>query len=134
MGRYTRIISATFGQTALPLPVSIRLSRHAGALATGADSDSFATSIQLDRPILTAEVRIRDIAAAEALTLGDIATLSFTIASAEGQQARIVSLVGSVLTDVRLSYEQSGMATAELKFAAEAQSGAIDPFAAEVQE
>jgi len=132
MPRYVRIQSVSFGGTALALPLSIRLCRKADTAITSGDSDLFATSIQLARQIIIAELRTRETAAAESLSVGQQETLSFTVAPGQaGAASRTISLVGAVLTDVELTYEQSSMAVAKLRFAAEASDGATDPFSAE---
>ena len=132
MDRYMRVQSLTFGSTDLPLPLSVRVSRQCEALSAGGDNDLFATSVQLGRPALVADVRIRGTAAAEAISLGEKETLSFTVAPASDEQAsRTVTLTGAVLVSVELIYEQSAMAVARLRFVAEASSPAGDPFSAE---
>ncbi|MCJ7545024.1 MAG: hypothetical protein MUP47_10785 [Phycisphaerae bacterium] len=131
MSRYVCIKSLTFDGLALPLPLSLRLSRQGQVLPAGGDDDLFATSVQLARPALSLEVRIRDSSAAEDLTLGQRGTLSFIVASASGQGARQVTVTGAVLTDVELSYEQIAPAVATLRFVAEADDGRIDPLQAE---
>ena len=135
MGRYTRIQSIIFGQTPLPLPLSVRLSRRAEALSAGGDDDAFATSVQIGRPVVLADVRIRGTATAEELSLGQIETLSFTVAPAEsGQSARQITLAQAVLVAIELIYEQATMTVARLQFVAEAQVGTTDPFSAEAEE
>lgn len=132
MSRYTRIQSVQFGLTTLPLPLSVKFSRRVEPVPALADADLFATSVQVAAPVLIAEVRIRDTAVAESLSLGDIGTLSVAIGpAADGQNARLITLEGAVLTDIELAYEQSAMAEAKLKFVAEASNGTSDPFAAE---
>lgn len=132
MDRYVRIESATFGQTELPLPVSVRLSRHAEAKTSGGDNDLFVTSVQLAQPVIAAEVRIRGTAAAEGLSLGTKETLSFTVGpTRHGQAARTITLSGAVLQAVELTYEQAAIAVATLRFVAEADTGTTDPFSAE---
>jgi hypothetical protein len=132
MERHLGISSVSFGQTALPLPLSLRVSRQAQVAPAGGDADVYATSVQLARPTIAAEARIRDTAAAEGLSLGQKADLSFTIASTQGNSpGRRVTLNGAVLVAIELAYEQSSPATATLRFVAEAQDGQTDPFAAE---
>jgi len=78
------------------------------------------------------EVRLRDTAAAEALSLGQQANLSFTVAAADSASAsRTVTVSGAVLMAVELAYEQATLATATLRFVAEAPDGITDPFSAE---
>ena len=131
MDRYVRIQSVTFGETSLPLPVSVRLSRHSEAKAAAGDNDAFATSVEISQPTVIAEVRLRATAPAEGLTLGQQADLSFTVApTRSGCPGRTVTLSGAVLVTVELSYKQSDMATALLRFVAEADDGNQDPFSA----
>jgi len=131
MERYQRITSVTFGQTVLRLPLSVRVSRRAEPRPARNDSDEFATSVQLGEPTIAAEVRIRG-TAAEGLSLGQSGDLSFTVApTGDAQPSRTITLTGAVLAAIELSYEQVSMATATLRFVAEAQSGNTDPFAAE---
>ncbi|MFA6133386.1 MAG: hypothetical protein WC869_05140 [Phycisphaerae bacterium] len=132
MNRYLGIESLTFGQLPLPLPLSVHLSRQVAAMPAGGDGDLFATSIQLAKPTVLAEVRIRDTAAAEGLTLGEQGDLSFIVTSSDAQQKRCVSLAGAVLVAVEYNYEQTAMATASLRFLAESDDGAADPFKGEV--
>ena len=132
MGRYSRIENATFGDLALANPLSVRISRRAQAHVSGGDGEAFSTSVQIDRPTIAAEIRIRDIKAADGLSLGSQGDLSFTVgASRDGGTPRTVCLEGAVLTSVELAYEQSAMATAVLRFLAESADGASDPFSAE---
>jgi hypothetical protein len=132
MHRYGRIECMSFGQTALPLPLSVRIGRVADVAPARGQNDAFATSVQMTAPRLTAEVRIRGTAVAEALTPGEQDTLTFTIAPTEsGQSGRSVALAGAVLTAVELAYEQAGLATAVLRFVAEADPGTVSPFSAE---
>lgn len=129
--RYQRITAVTFGALELPLPMSVRLYRSAEPQLARGDGDLFATSVQLSSPQITAEVRIRGTAVAETLSLGQCGSLTFTVAPAQsGQASRTVTLGGAVLTAVELAYEQTAMAAATLRFAAEATDGA-DPFHAE---
>lgn len=132
MERYQRITSVTFGALALPLPLSVRLSRKAEPQAARGDNDLFATSVQLAAPQMVAEVRIRGTAAAESLSLGQRGTLAITVAPAEaGKASRTITLAGAVLTAVELAYEQASMAAATLRFTAEAAAGNTDPFSTE---
>ena len=132
MQRYRGIESVSFGDIALPLPVSVDLSRRAGALPAGGDGDTYDTDVRLARPLLAATVRLRGTAAAEARTLGEFGTLTFTVAPAASDQAgRTISLAGAVLSGVDLHYSQAGMAEAELRFVVEAAQGTVDPFQAE---
>ena len=132
MNRYMHIDAARFGAIDLPLPLSVKLVRCCQPLPAGGDAETFATSIQLGRPVISAEVRIRDTAVAESLPLGQAGTLAFTVAPTRGGQAgRTVSMEGAVLHAVELTYEQAAMACAVLRFAAEAPGGNQDPVAAE---
>ncbi len=135
MDRYACIESVTFGQTALPLPISVRVGRRANPIPAAGQNESFTTSIQTETPSITAEVRIRGTAVAEALSLGRKDTLSFTIAPGRsGQDGREITLTGAVLVAIELSYEQASMAAATLRFVAETDSGISDPFYAEDSE
>jgi hypothetical protein len=132
MERYLGISSVAFGQTPLPLPLSVRVTRQVQLEPAAGDADLYATSVQLTRPTIAAEVRIRDTAAPEGMSLGQKADLSFTIAPAQsGAPGRRVTLSGAVLVAVELAYEQSSLATATLRFVCESQDGQTDPFAAE---
>jgi len=132
MDRYMRVQSVTFGQTELPLPLSVKLSRRAEARPASGDNDAFVTSIEIDQPTISLEVRLRGTAAAENLSLGQQADVSFTVAATHSQGTpRTISLVGAVLVGIELAYEQAAMATAVLRFVAEAQDGGQDPFSAE---
>jgi hypothetical protein len=130
--RYLSIKEATFDGSPLPLPVSLRMGRFADPQPAIGDSDVYATSIQLGPFRLTAELVIRDTSAAEALCLGQKGDLACTIGAADsGSDGRDVALAGAVLVAIELSYQQSAMATATLRFAAEADDGTEDPFSAE---
>jgi len=132
VGRYSQIQSVTFGQTSLPLPISVKIFRSGDAKAAGSDSDLFQTSVELAQKPIAAEVRIRGTATAEALFLGQQGNLSFDVVAAEGNgSARTITLADAVLTAVELSYEQAAMAIALLKFVAEAADGSQEPFSAE---
>ena len=132
MGRYTNIESASFGQTALSLPLSVRLSRQCRPNPARGDNDVFDTNVEISDVCIVAEVRLRDTAVAEGLLLGQQDTLSAIIAPAEtGESSRTVTLTGAVLVAVELSYEQTAMATALLRFTAESSDGQTDPFGAE---
>jgi len=134
-GRYLSIKTAAFAGIDLPLPVSLRLGRTAQPQPASADSDIYVTSVELDSHRLTAELSIRDTSIAEALTLGQAGQLTCTIAPASSSLAdRAVTLSGAVLVSIELSYQQSAMATATLRFVAEAADGAQDPFSAEEAE
>jgi len=130
--RYQGISSVAFGQTDLPLALSVRLTRQGQAEPAGGDGDFFATSVQLARPAVAAEVRLRDTAVAEDLALGAQGDLSFVVGATQDEaSARLITLAGAVLVAVELNYEQNSSAVAVLKFQAEAPDGAADPFAAQ---
>ncbi len=130
--RYTRIANLSFDGVILPLPLSVHLSRRAEPTPTGSDSDAFCTNVQTERVTTVAEVRFRGIAAAEGFALGRIGTLCFQNDSTEsGQSGRDVNLSGAVLTAVELFYEQGSLATAVMRFTAQADDGSTDPFTAE---
>ena len=132
MERYGAITGATFGQTSLSGPISVRLVRQANPMPMGSDSDAFVTSVQLGRPVIGIEVRIRDTAVAEGLSLGQADVLSIEIAATRsGQAGRSISVTNAVLTGIEFQYEQSAPAVAKLTFAAEATDGETDPFAAQ---
>jgi hypothetical protein len=132
VNRYSGIEDLAFGTVALPLPLSVHISRQLAALPAGSDAELFATSIQTGRPTLLAEAKVRDISVAEALELGSKADLSFVVACSDGSGKRRITLGGAVLIAVELGYEQSSMATATLRFLAEASDGLIEPFEGEV--
>ena len=135
MERYTQIQSVAFGETTLPLPLSVRLLRTTDPQPAYGNHEIYATSVQILRPVFIAEVRIRHSVTAETLSLGQKADLSFTAtpASAEGSP-RTITLSGAVVTSIDLVYEQSKMATALLRFAAEAADGNQEPFSAEASQ
>lgn len=135
MDRYANIETLTFGQTSLPLPLSVKLSRQVDPAPAASDSDVFATSVEISRASLAAEVRLRGTAAAEGLSLGQQDDLVLTVAAtASGDLPRTITLSGAVLVAVELSYEQSAMAVATLRFVAEAADGSQEPFSAENQQ
>ncbi len=135
MERYGRIQSVTFGQTPLPLPLSVRVSRRAEPMPAAGQEAAFATSVQIDAPVITAEVRLRGIAVPEGLSLGQRDTLSIVIdPTRAGQAGRSIMLAGAVLVAVETVYEQTAMAAATLRFVAEADQPDSDPFAAEDQQ
>jgi hypothetical protein len=132
MNRYTRVENVSFGSAELPLVLSVKLTRHCQPLPAGSDDEFFATSVQLGRPLISAEVRLRDTAAAEALPLGQIGTLAFRVGGAShGQAGRSIELQGAVLHSMELTYEQAAMACAVLRFVAAAPQGNQDPLVAE---
>lgn len=132
MSRYMRIRSVLFDSTEIPLPLSVRLSRRADNDIAGGDNDAFITSVQVNHPLIVADVRTRGTAAAEELTLGESGTLTLIVEPASGDQsARAITLTGAVLTAVEITYEQATMAVANLRFVAEAGSGLSSPFSAE---
>ncbi len=132
MERYGDITSATFDQTALPGPISIRLLRQTKPSPMGGDNDAFTTSIQLSRPVISIEIRIRDTAVADGLSLGQAGVLAIEIAATRnGQNGRSISITDAVLTGIEFQYEQSAPAVAKLTFTAEANEGNTDPFVAQ---
>ena len=132
MDRHGAIASVTFGQTSLPLPISVRLFRRTEPKPAAADSDAFVTSIQLDAPMVGVEVRMRGTAAAEGLSLGPSGVLSIQLAPTRaGQVGRTITVSNAVLAGTELQYEQTVPAVAKLDFVAEAIDGTADPFAAQ---
>ena len=132
MDRYSRIESVSFDAADLPLPLSVKLARCSDPHVAGADSDAYPTSVELSPPSITAEVRIRGTATAEALSLGSRGDLVFTVGPASsGSSDRAITITGAVLVSVEMSYEQSSMATAMLRFVAEADDGSQNPYSAE---
>lgn len=135
MERYDAISSITFGQVSLALPMSVLVSRRAETKLAGNDSDHFATNVQLGTPAIRIEVRTRDTAAAEGLSLGQDGLLSIELCGTRaGQARRAVDIDQAVLTGMDLHYEQASPASVKLTFVAEAGNGNTDPFfAQEVQ-
>jgi hypothetical protein len=132
MSQYTTIQSAAFAGTALTSVLLVRIVRRAATNAQSGDADAFATSVQPAPVQLEAELRTRDIAAAEAFAIGTQGTLSFETASAQaGQAGREVTLDGAMLTATELTYEQSAIGIATLRFVVEAADGVVDPFTAQ---
>jgi len=132
VSRYTHIQAATFDQIGLPHPISIRLNRRVEPTTGRYDSEVFPTSVEIADSSLTAEVRIRGTAVAEDLSLGQKGDLSFTVsAGVSGGSPRNVVLQGAVLVSVELTYQQAALATATLRFVAEASDGNQEPFSAE---
>ncbi len=132
MERFGDIVSVTFGQTDLSLPVSVRVLRRAQPRPAGGDSDAFPTSIQLDRPVMEIEVRLRGTDVAESLSVGQAEVLTAHLApTRSGQAGRTVSIDKAVLVRIELHYEQSTPASATLGFCAASPDGGLDPFAAQ---
>ncbi len=132
MERYGPITNVTFGQSTLPLPMSVRLLRQAGPLPARSDCDAFCTSIQIDQPVLAVELRMRDTAVAEDLSLGQSGLLTVQLApTRSGQEGRTISINHAVLTAIELQYDQTVPAVAKLNFVAEAGDGDTDPFFAQ---
>jgi len=130
MTRFANIVSARFDDVELPLPMSARIGRRSQPLPSAGDDDGFVRSVQLAPAMLTGEVTLRGIAAAEDLTLGRSGELSLTLgATRAGQASRTVRLRGAVLYDIELTYTQQGMAQATLKFIAQADDN-NEPFEA----
>jgi len=135
MERYGPITNVTFDQSTLPLPMSVRLLRQAGPLPARSDCEAFSTSIQTEAPILAVELRMRDTAVAEELSLGQSGPLTVELApTRSGQQGRSISINHAVLTGIELEYAQTVLAVAKLHFVAEASDGGIDPFSAQDME
>ena len=131
MTRFANIVSARFDDVELPLPMAVRIGRRSQPLPAAGDDDRFVRSVQLSPTMLTGEVTLRGIAAAEGLALGQSGELSFTLGpTQDGQSPRGVRLRGAVLYDIELAYTQQGMAQATLKFAAQADDN-DDPFQAD---
>lgn len=132
MERYGDIAGATFDQTVLSGPVSVRILRQAKPAPMSGDNDAFSTSIQLSGPVINIEVRIRDTAVADGLSLGQAGILAIEItATRSGQNGRSISITDAVLTAIEFQYEQSAPAVAKLTFTAEANEGNTDPFVAQ---
>ncbi len=132
MARYTSIQSVSFGAVTLSLPLSVRVTRKVTPAPSSGDNDAFATSVQTSPAEVLTEVRTRDLAAADALSPGQQATLTLTSGPTEPSQAgRVITLTGAVLTAVELNYDQSAMAVATLTFIAQAADGNTDPFTTE---
>ncbi len=126
------IQSVTFGATPIPLPLSVSVSRNAEAKTARNDNDLFATSVEISSPQIVAELRIRGTSVADGLSLGQQGDLSFAVSNtSSGGLSRVISLSGAVLISVELTYEQSKMATALLRFIAESNDGDQEPFSAE---
>ncbi len=135
MGRYGAISSITFGQTSLAFPISVRVFRQAQAAPASGDSGRFATSMQLREHMIGVEVRTRDTATVEGLSLGQDGVLSIELAgTSSGQTGRTVTIDEAVLTGIDLYYEQTTPASVKLTFFAEAGDGETDPFSAEEAE
>lgn len=132
MNRYTRIEAVTFGQTSIPLPIAARVSRQTIPQPAQGDADRFATSIEISDPVLTAEIRVRGTATAEEFSLGQQEDLLITVAPTTGTgSSRNITLSAAILISVELTYEQSAIATAVLRFVAEASDGQQEPFSVE---
>ncbi len=135
MTRYARIESLRFGATALPLPISVRVTRRAGVRAAAGAGDRYASSVEFDGCRVEAEVRLRGTAAAENLAPGEEGTLAFTVSAMRaGASGRSVRISGAVLTSIEIAYEQTSAAVAVLRLTAESDGGAHDPHAAEDDE
>lgn len=131
MNRYKNIANVSFDGRELLLPLSVKVSRQSTPLPACSDSDIFPTSIQLGLPVVAVELRLRGIAGAEGLALGEAGTLAFTIGPAAGSQAgRSISIEQAVLHAIEVDYQQAALAVAVLRFAA-ASDGRQDPFSAE---
>ena len=130
--RYQRIQSVVFDGAELPLPVSVRLSHQAAPLPARGSHQRYATSVETDGITVSAEVTVRGTAAAEGLAIGQKGQLSILVCPAsDGAPQRSIVLTGAVLVAVELSYRQSAMAEACLRFVTEADDGNQAPFVAE---
>lgn len=130
--RYSRILSANFDGGDLPLPMTVQVARKAVELPSGGDADIFNTSIQIERPVVEAIIRIRGTAAAEQLVLGQSGSLIVQIASADGQAPdRTITICQAILTDIEIEYQQTSPAVASLRFVSQSSNGMVDPFGAE---
>ena len=130
MSHYTTIQAATFDEVPLASVLMVRIVRRAATSASAGDSDAFVTSVQPAPVQIEAELRTRDLAMAEALAIGTQGVLAFTTASAQPSlPGREIALAGAVLSAVELTYEQTAMGVATLRFIAEAADGSTDPFA-----
>jgi hypothetical protein len=134
MPRYTRIQEAEFDGQSLPLAVSVTVTRRCEPAIRADDADDHPSSVQTHRTVTEAEIVCRDVAATDALSIGQAGTLSLVIASADGASpGRAVTLDGAVLTRTETRYSQTAPAAAALRFACESVDGAADPFGAEDQ-
>ena len=132
MSRYGAVDVVHFGEVTLPHPLSVRLGRRAEPASAAGQNDAFATSVQVSAATITAEVRLRGTAVAEALTLGQQDDLTFTMRpTSASQSARDVTVAGAVLVSIETVYEQASLASAVLRFVAEAADGLTDPVTAE---
>jgi hypothetical protein len=132
VSRYTHITTAAFGDTNLPLPMWVKLSRHCQPLPAAGDNQRFASSVQLATPTISAAIQIRGTAVAESLSLGTEGDLVFAVLPAKSMiKARKITLHGAVLHAVELAYDQSEMACAVLRFVAACADGNTDPVIAE---
>jgi len=132
MSQYTTIQSASFAGTTLSSVLLVRIIRRASTSVQSGDTDAFVTSVQPAPVQLEAELRTRDIAVAESFAIGTQGTLSFETASTQsGQPGREVTLEDAILTASELTYEQSAIGIATLRFIVEASDGGVDPFVAQ---
>jgi hypothetical protein len=132
MPRIDSITQASFDGVPVALVLSARVGRSAAPKPLASDYARFATSVQIGTPVLTAELRTRDVATAESLALGRAGRLEFTTAATAAEQpARRVTLDGAVLYAAELVYEQASAAVAVLRFMLESGDALTDPFAAQ---
>jgi hypothetical protein len=125
------ILSLSFAGAPIALPLSLRLTRAAQGASTAGDAARFVQNVEVAHGACTAEVRVRDVAAAEALPIGACGDLSAVIASADGAAPpRALALAGAVLLSVELDYSQD-LATAVLRFAAQSPLGQCEPLTSE---
>jgi len=133
--RYQGIESVTFGAVPLPLPVAARITRRGEPAPGIGDCLQYSTSVETNSRSLSAELTVRGTAAAEGLSIGQKGDLSISIRPTDGVAVpRTIVLYGAVLVSVELSYSQSAMAEARLRFLAEASDGSQEPFTAEDQQ
>lgn len=134
MTRYSQILSAGFDGVELALPLSVKVGRRVEVLPLGGDGDRYSPSAQWGDPVVSVQVKLRDLAAAEALTPGRQGQLTFTTRPADPAAApRALTVARAVLAGVETVYEQSSIATAVLTFVALSVDGLAEPFAAEAQ-
>jgi len=132
MDRFTRIQSVTFGEQALGLPLWAKVFRRVEPLSAAGDADRFTRSVQFGPAVTGAEVKVRDVAAAEGLSPGQKDTLTLHVVAADASRSdRVIEIAGAVLTAVEIEYAQGAPAAAVLRFEAESSDGQANPFAAE---
>lgn len=131
MERTTRIHSVRFGSQALGLTMWARFSRKVQPQPVAGDADAFARGAQFGPATLVAEIKIRDVAAAESLSPGLVAALCVQVSDAGAAgPARSVEISQALLTAVELEYAQGSPAAAVLRFEAQSPDGQTNPFSA----